>query len=353
MRKVTLVTLAVAVGLAGACGGGEPPKAATATPASATTATATAEPAVTTRAEDLKTQVSPAQARQKTMMDYGAAMNAHDAKKLAALYADGAIVKLAGMPDNVGRDAIAQGYQHEFDAFSDTKSQATRVWVKDDVAILEWAWAAKHTGDLGPIKATEKPVGAQGVDVLWFTADGTAIKEQHTYFDMGTILSQIGVSKQRARAIPTVSPGTMPQIILATGDAAEQKNADAANRMWAAFEPKGENDFVAGLGDDVQWDDLTFPDTSKGKEAGRRYFKQMTVAFPDLKATPANAWAVADYVIVEGAMTGTNKGPLFGVPAKNKAVNVHMIEILQYKDGKAIHGWSYANGAEMAQQLGR
>jgi hypothetical protein len=40
------------------------------------------------------------------------------------------------------------------------------------------------------------------------------------------------------------------------------------------------------------------------------------------------------------------------LPATNKALNLHDVDVIQLKDGKAVNGTSYGNGMEMAMQLG-
>jgi len=315
----------------------------------------TTPPAPTAEApkpEEKPAQVSPAEAQKQTGMAIMAAMNAHDAKKLASLYADNAVMKVIGMPDVNGRDAIQAQFQKMFDGMSNMKNGATRVFVtKDGPTVVEWASTAKHTGEMFGMKATEKDIGFMGVSAIWFTPDGTQIKEEHVYHDMGTIMSQLGVSKQKARAIPAI-PSGMPQV-MTPGGADEAKNLESANKMMGAFEKKSEADFVGGLADTVEWDDMTQADTMKGKDSGKKFFKMMTTAFPDVKITDAKAWGVGDYVIMESALTGTHKGVLFGtIQPTKKPVTLHGIDIIQYKDGKAVHGWSYGNSGEMMMQLG-
>ena len=67
-----------------------------------------------------------------------------------------------------------------------TKSGASRIFmIKDGPTVVEWAMNAKHTGEMMGVKATEKDVGFQGADVIWFTPEGQ-IKEEHVYHDIGT-----------------------------------------------------------------------------------------------------------------------------------------------------------------------
>ncbi|HEY8076178.1 MAG TPA: ester cyclase [Labilithrix sp.] len=336
----------------GACGGGDEPKTAQNPPAPTVTPpapTATEAP----KAEDPKpAPLSPMEAQKKTGMGIQEAMNAHDAKKLASYFTDDAVVKVIGMPDVTGRDAIQAQYDKMFVGLPNLKNGAARVFVtKDGPTIVEWAAAGKHTGEMFGMKGTEKDVGFMGVSVIWFSPDGTQVKEEHVYHDVGTIMSQLGVSKQKARPIPTIPTG-MPQVFV-PGGADEQKNLDATNKMNGAFEKKSEADFIGGVADDVQWDDMTQPDTMKGKDSGKKFFKMFMTAFPDGKVTDAKVWAVGDYVINESTFSGTHKGVLFGaIQPTKKQVTLHGIDIIQYKDGKAVHGWSYGNSGEMMAQLG-
>lgn len=350
MRKVSF-GLAVGFVLI-ACGGGEsePPKT-PATPAP----TMTTAPATTASVEPPKEEpkkASFAEMQQKTMMGFVEALNARDAKKLSSFYTPNAVQKVAGAPsDMTGPEQIQGGYQKLFDAFKDFKTAPNRVFKKDDVVVVEWAFTGTHTGDLWGMKATEKPVGANGIDLFWFDKDSGLVKEHHVYYDGATVLSQIGVSKQKARPIPTLSSAPSAPIE-SKGTPEEQKNVDTYKAMMGSFESKKEADFLANISDTAEYDDYTMPQTMKGKAEAKKFFKEMTTAFPDTKATLLNTWAFGDFVVAETQMTGTNKGPFMGMPATKKTVNMRGVDVQQFKDGKLVHGWSYSNGAEFAQQMG-
>lgn len=355
MRKVSILAVSLSVlGSVAACGGGDdnqPPKtpatpvATAATPATTETAAKPVEPAAP--------KLTPAQAMQKTMGEYGTAMMAKDAKKLASLYAEDAKMITAGMPDVVGRAAIQTHMEHEFGMLKDGKSNASRIWIKNDVSIVEWSMAGVPQGEMMGMKGNEKPIGVTGISIIWYNADGS-IKEEHGYMDMGTIMSQMGVTKQKVRAVPTIGTNT-PTIIASTGTDEETKNVEVAKTTWSAFDKgaKGEADFVAPMADDIQWDDMTQPETMKGKEADKKFFKAMTTAFPDLKSNVTSAWGIADYVIVEGALNGTQNGTFFGTAPTKKPVSMHSVNVLQMKNGKVVHGWTFANSGETMQQLGQ
>jgi steroid delta-isomerase-like uncharacterized protein len=222
--------------------------------------------------------------------------------------------------------------------------------VKGDVVVVEWSMAGTHSAELMGVKATEKPIGMMGADVMWFTPEGL-IKEQHSYVDMGTIMSQIGASKAKGRPVPSLPTGA-PTVVVSTNGADEGKNVEAATKMFNAFEKKSDAEFLGGASDDITWDDLTQPEASKGKAAAKKYFTAMTTAFPDVKASTSNAWGVGDFVVAEGTLSGTHKAAFFGIQPTKKQINLHGLDIIQFKDGKIVSGRSYGNGVEMMAQLG-
>lgn len=350
-RMYAALILAV---LVPACGDeNPPPKTPETTAVSATPPATVAPPPATTEATPPPPPPKPTLAEliQKNNDTFVQGMMARDAKKMASVYSENAVIKMAGMPDMTGREAVAQMHQKMFDAWSNSKGSASRIWMKGDVVITEWQMVGTHSGDFMGVKATEKPVGWQGISVTWYGEDGLR-KEEHTYADMMTPMAQIGKAPKgmKARAVPALAQ--KPEIFMSKGDDTENKNMETAKVAFGAFEKKDANAFVGTMADNVEWDDMTQPVASKGKAESKKFFEMMTKAFPDTKAEIKNIWAFGDYVIVEEVMTGTHKGDFMGIKATKKPVNMHGIDVIQVKDGKAVHGWSYMNGAEMAMQLG-
>lgn len=334
-----------------ACGGGEdttappqpppPPPVASmpATPPAASTASAPATPP----------KPSMAEMQQSTMKAITDAMNAHDSAKFAASFADDATVTWGGMPDQHGRADIAKVADQFYTAFKDLKFWVSRVWMKGDMVAVEWGWNGTNTGDFMGGKPTEKQAGTMGLSIDWFGEDGL-IKKEDRYADMATVAAQLGMSKAKARAVPT--PAASVEAHAAKGTPDEEKNVDLVKAIDASFEAKKEADFLAGLSDDVQWDDETMPDAMKGKDSAKKFFGMFTKAFPDMKFTIGATMGVEDFAIVESTMTGTQKGALGPLPPSKKPVSVHGVDIVQIKDGKAAHGWSYMNNAELLMQIG-
>ena len=85
--------------------------------------------------EEPKPAPTMADLQKKTSEGIGLAMNAHDAKKMASFYTENAVIKFAGMPELVGREAIAAMWQRNFDFASGSKGAVNRVFVKGDVVV--------------------------------------------------------------------------------------------------------------------------------------------------------------------------------------------------------------------------
>lgn len=356
MRSSSIIGLVVFGMLASACGDKDqapPPK----TPETTAVATTTAPPPPPVDTTPPPPPPAPkptmAELQQKAGQTIMEGFNSHDAKKAASIYADDATFRMAGAPaDAKGRDAVQAGIQTMFDSFSNFKAATQFVFAKGDVLVAVWNMTGTHSGNFMGVKATEKPVGWTGASVIWFNADGL-VKEEHVYWDVGTVMAQIGAAPKgmKARAIPALA--AQPTVFASTNSETEQKNLDAFKMWYGSFEQKTPDAFVAPLTDDTEWDDLANPaGVMKGTKVAKSYFTDLKKGFPDVKVQVANAWAVADFVITENVMTGTQTGPFMGKPASKKALNLHGVDIAQIKDGKVVKGWSFANGGEMGMQLG-
>jgi len=349
MRKVTC---ALVMGLmVGGCGGGDEAQKPPATPSSPPVAavdTSSPPAAGTPSSTPAKPKPSPAELQAATLKAMNDARNAHDAKKVASLFAEDAVVSFAGLPDEHGRAEIEKGNQHLFDGYKDSKYWMTRTWTKKDMVAIEWAWSGTNNGEIMGMKPTEKPAGAFGFSVLWFNDDGL-VKREDAFMDMATVMAQL-TGKGKARAIPT--PSSSVEAHTAKDSPDEAKNIDLVKGMYAGLDGKKEADFIGPMADDIEYNDLTAPESMKGKGEAKKFFGMFTKAFPDGKSNVTNVFAAEDFVIAEVNLTGTHKGQFGPFAATKKPVNMHAAEIFQVKDGKVIRGWTFANNAEFLTQIG-
>jgi steroid delta-isomerase-like uncharacterized protein len=296
-----------------------------------------------------KPKASLLEVQKKTVAALEDALNKHDAKKLADLYAPEAMTggpTPDGWKEVKARDAMEKSHAELFAGFPDFKLATVRVVQKGDMVVHEWHASGTHKGDFRGTKASGKSMNLRGASVYLIGEDGW-IKNEHNYFDHNTVRVQIGAAqgKVRAAAAPA-APAT--EWIVAKGD--EEKNVAVAAKFFENMSKEKET--LALLTDDVTMTSFASPDDQKGKEAVRADMQMWLKAFPDAKSTITRIMGAGDFVVVELAFAGTHKGALGPLKATNKPVTVQAIDVLQLKDGKIAKGWTYMSTLEMMSQLG-
>lgn len=84
----------------------------------------------------------------------------------------------------------------------------------------------------------------------------------------------------------------------------------------------------------------------------KKAMDEMIKGFPDITCKINRMVADSNTVWIEYTTTGTNTGTMMGMPATGKKINIDGVEIVRYKDGKAVEHWGYAEDIKMMQQLG-
>jgi steroid delta-isomerase-like uncharacterized protein len=101
-----------------------------------------------------------------------------------------------------GAGQIIEAFQGWASAFPDSKATFIREFASGDTVVLELVWKGVHTGPLqtptGAIPASNKPIELPACEV--FRIEGEKIKSSSHYFDMLTLLQQIGVVEGAAPA---------------------------------------------------------------------------------------------------------------------------------------------------------
>jgi steroid delta-isomerase-like uncharacterized protein len=123
-----------------------------------------------------------------------------DAESYVQLFAEDAIQRhpLAEQPLH-GREAIRQGEQALFDAFSDVGVEVRSVVGNGLRVLVEVVLRGTNTGplDLGgaePMPATGRRIELPAVWAFDFSSDGL-VTEERDYFDTALIMSQLGVGQ--------------------------------------------------------------------------------------------------------------------------------------------------------------
>lgn len=100
-------------------------------------------------------------------------------------------------------------------------------------------------------------------------------------------------------------------------------------------------------------DHNAMPGQKPGLAGMKEFAKGMKVAYPDMKSTIEDMRVDGDNLIVRFTMSGTNSGPMMGMPATNKKLtNIMGIDWLKWENGKFTEHWGLFDEHTMMQQLG-
>lgn len=123
------------------------------------------------------------------------AFSASDMQRFGATLADDSIYQEFSTQRRAqGRDDVVRLTQGWKQAFPDARGTITSIFSSGDQVALEVTWEGTHQGELvgpqGTIPASGKSVRVQASQVC--TVEGGKVKETHHYFDIMTLLQQIG-----------------------------------------------------------------------------------------------------------------------------------------------------------------
>jgi steroid delta-isomerase-like uncharacterized protein len=88
------------------------------------------------------------------------------------------------------------------------------------------------------------------------------------------------------------------------------------------------------------------PELYKALAAGTREI------FPDMTFTVADTVATGEKIALRWTMTGTHRGPMFGVDPTGREIELSAIEINHFADGKLIETWTQSDQLGLIEQLG-
>ena len=90
----------------------------------------------------------------------------------------------------------------------------------------------------------------------------------------------------------------------------------------------------------------------RGPAALKPFVRNLRDAFPDLHIVLEDMVAEGDKVAIRFRVTGTHKGDGLGFPATERKIDVTAITIIQFANGRLVHGWNNWDQLGMMEQLG-
>ena len=131
------------------------------------------------------------------------AFNADDWDRFRALHADDVLEEeLATQRRLEGIDALLEANQGWKQAFPDASGEITNTCESGDTAVLEITWSGTQSGPLqmpdGELPPSNKHAEVRACQI--FRVEGDRVVESRHYFDMATLLQQVGAMEAAASA---------------------------------------------------------------------------------------------------------------------------------------------------------
>jgi steroid delta-isomerase-like uncharacterized protein len=127
---------------------------------------------------------------------YLSAMNQHNARSLASLYAVDCQVESPLFSSLRGRAAVEASYQQWFAIFPDIEFKPESTVIDPPTLAVTTLNTATHEGELFGLAATHKRIEFRSVRVVSMGDDGLIAKERRVY-DFTGLLVQLGVLRAR------------------------------------------------------------------------------------------------------------------------------------------------------------
>ena len=256
-----------------------------------------------------------------------------------------------GMNDARGRDAVVHAHDVLFGAFDSRAVSLLRSWRTASAQAVEWTLSGSQARPWMGVAPTNKTVAIRGLTLLWTKDDGS-LTDVHAYFDVAVVKAQLGAGpKELAGVAASPAPaGTSAQVFEQNGLPEEKDNVTAARSWLDALEGGNLTAYEAAVSDDFSVVTAERPQSARGKEEARAYFKTMHKAIGQLDTTIDNDWGIGKFAIVEYDIAGEQIGPIGWVPARrNKVVRMHVVDAIEFRDRKIVNVWRYDNPQEIIE----
>jgi steroid delta-isomerase-like uncharacterized protein len=121
---------------------------------------------------------------------------------------------------------------------------------------------------------------------------------------------------------------------------------DFFEQIWNQGDPNAIDKFISPntIGNDPQF--------GTGRESFRKKWREWQVAFPNIHFRVDEVIVEGNQVVTKWHLTGTQSGPLEGLPASNKEVSVDGVSIDQIENGQVVSGFDAWDSLNFRKQLG-
>ena len=132
----------------------------------------------------------------------------------------------------------------------------------------------------------------------------------------------------------------------------ERRNLDAAFAVHDYWNNGDIEGVLEAYDDDIVWVNVALEETYNGKDEVRAFLERLYAALPDL--TFGADWAIArgDQIAERWTVSGTHRGPFWGIPATGRKFEITGVSLITMRDGKFVRDEFYSDGGSVLRQVG-
>jgi predicted ester cyclase len=129
--------------------------------------------------------------------------------------------------------------------------------------------------------------------------------------------------------------------------------AAVARRLFEEVVNDGRLDLIDELIAEDAIEHETLPiSTGEMRSDLRAWLTELRSAFADYRVEIRDLLVDGDKVVTRERITGTNLGPLLGVPPTGRSICVDGFDLVRVTNGMVVEHWGLTDGWTMAHQLG-
>lgn len=267
-----------------------------------------------------------------------------------AHYADDVVLYNVGNPQLAevkGKAAVVDMAKTMKTSMTDLKVKASRIIEAGEVQIVEYVINGQFKAP-GDEAAAPKAVTIPAAMALAYNADGK-VATVWNFQDDALALQQIG-------AIPGLAEGFAAVKFPETTEVVKGEKNDALAAIYKDFGTKMMSAETIDSVTDMLADDYSMVDFMTGKTIAKAdtvaFLKQWSGMFADKTNTIDKEFSVGEFYITVATMTGTYKGGIPNVEAKDQKVTVTSLDVSRIVDGKFKSWAGYSNGMQVLAGLG-
>lgn len=132
----------------------------------------------------------------------------------------------------------------------------------------------------------------------------------------------------------------------------ERANLATIERVFPLWNAGDVEAIVAHYADDIVWRNVAMGQVLRGKAAVRGFLTELFVAIPDLTIEVTMRVPRGVYVAEEYVIRGTHLGPMFGLPATGRALEIPAVSMLRMDCGVLVEDHFYFDSGTVMRQMG-